>query len=138
MDSDSSPDTILRRLLAAACGASAGFHAALAPAHADDAEVSALFAASALALLLLAVAIEFGRSTLVLVAAGAVLTGLIAAYTASRVGVVWPLDHREPLDAIGVITKLFEAIGLALVLRLLQIQRATATVSPGETQGVHT
>lgn len=137
MQLDSPAHNSLRRLLVAACGVSAGFHAALVPAHGDIPEVSALFAASALVLLALALAIERGSGASALLAAAVVLTGLIAAYAASRLTVVWPLDHREPLDALGVNTKLFEAAGLALALRLLQIQRAAAKVPLGEIQGVH-
>jgi hypothetical protein len=95
-----------------------------------------LFAASAVLLLVLAIAIECGAGTFVLASAAAVLLGLIAAYVASRVGVVWPLDHREPVDGLGITTKLFEAAGLVLALRLLQTQRAAAKVPPRETQGV--
>jgi hypothetical protein len=131
------PATALRRLLVIACSASAGFHAALIPAHGDKAEVAVLFAASAVVLLALGSAIERGGGEFAVAAAAAVLLGLIAAYAASRSTVVWPLDHREPLDALGAITKLFEAVGLALALRLLQIQRAAAKVPPGKRQGVH-
>ena len=35
--------------------------------------------------------------------------------------VVWPLTHVEPVDAVGVITKLLEAAGLMLALSLLRV-----------------
>jgi hypothetical protein len=48
---------------------------------------------------------------------------LIAAYVATRVTAVPMLgehrecEHRESLDAVGVVTKLIEAIGLALAIK---------------------
>jgi hypothetical protein len=124
-----------RRLLAAACGASAGFHAALVPAHADIAAAALLFAASAVVLGALAIAIERGDGNAIVAGAGVVLAALLVVYAASRTSVVWPLDHREPVDAIGLITKLFEAAGLVLATCLLQAHRTAATVPSGEIEG---
>lgn len=54
-------------------------------------------------------------------AAALLLGGLLALYAASRMTVVWPLAHVEPVDAVGAITKLLEATGLMLALSLLRV-----------------
>jgi hypothetical protein len=56
----------------------------------------------------------------VVVTAGLLLGALLALYAESRMVVVWPLAHVESLDAVGVITKLLEAVGVMLALSLLQ------------------
>jgi hypothetical protein len=48
------------------------------------------------------------------------LGALLIAYVATRITAV-PLlgDHREPIDAIGIATKLIEAVGLVLAIKPL-------------------
>jgi hypothetical protein len=77
-----------------------------------------LSAAAALALALLAVIIDrrpqsrAARQAVVLL-----FVGLIAAYVATRTAAVPRLgEHREPFDAVGVGTKLIEAVGLVLAV----------------------
>jgi hypothetical protein len=51
--------------------------------------------------------------------AALLLAGLIASYAASRTTGIPVLEpHAEPLDAVGATTKLVEALGLVLALRL--------------------
>ena len=102
--------------------ASAGAHAALVATHAAETPlVAALFAASALALAGFSVLVDRSERRGAVVTAGLLLGGLLGLYAASRMVVIWPLAHVEPIDAVGVITKLLEAAGLMLALSLLRI-----------------
>jgi hypothetical protein len=126
-----------RSMLVLALAGSAGAHAALAPSHAGGAPlVGLLFAASALALAVLAVLADRSERPTVLVGSALVLGALLALYVASRLVVVWPLEHAEPVDAIGVITKLFETAGLVLALGLLQAARGSDETLPALQEGV--
>ena len=125
------------RLLVVACAASAGLHTALVPTHADQSEaVGGLFALSALLLFALSLALEHGGGRRVVGAAALLLAALLAAYAATRFVALWPLDHAEPVDAIGAVTKLLEAAGLALGLSLLQAPRTAAQELAASTEGV--
>ena len=109
-------------MLVLALAASAGAHAALVPSHAAERPlVGILFAASALVLAGVSALVDRSERRAVVVTAGLLLGGLLALYAASRMVVVWPLAHVEPVDAVGVITKLLEAAGLMLALSLLRI-----------------
>lgn len=109
-----------QRVLVVALSASAGIHAGLVPAHAADATVGTLFGLSALALLGVAVAVDRVRGSVPAMVAALLLGSLLAAYAASRVLVVPPLTHAEPVDALGLVTKLTGAAGLVLALRLVR------------------
>ena len=109
-----------RRALVLALAASAGAHAALAPSHAAEGRVVAAgFAFSAVALAIAALLVDRSDRPGAVVAAALLLGSLLTAYAASRTAVVWPLGHAEPVDAIGALTKLVEAAGLAVAVRLL-------------------
>jgi hypothetical protein len=111
-----------RRGLVLALAASAGAHAALVPGHAAEGlPISVLFAVSALVLAGFSVLVDRSDRRAVVVAAALLLGGLLTLYAASRVVVVWPLAHVEPIDAVGAITKLVEAAGLTLALSLLWV-----------------
>jgi hypothetical protein len=126
-----------RSLLVLALAGSAGVHAALTPSHAAGAPLTALlFAASALALTALAVLVDRSARPAVIVASALLLGVLLALYVASRLVVVWPLAHAEPVDAIGVITKLLETAGLVLALGLLQAARGSEQTLPALQEGV--
>ena len=62
------------------------------------------------------------------------LGSLVAAYAATRLVTLPPLTHAEPVDALGAATKLVEAAGLMLALRLLHTQRATRARCPRHTK----
>jgi hypothetical protein len=127
-----------RRALVIACAASAGSHAGLVRAHAPDSQTAAgLFAASALILLAIALVVERDGGRIAIATAALVLTALLGLYAVSRLTPMWPLDHVERLDVIGVVTKLFEAAGLLAALRLLQVPRTAATELPAIEKGVH-
>jgi hypothetical protein len=120
-----------------ALAGSAGVHAALTPSHAAGAPLAAaLFAASALALTALAVLVDRSERPAVLVLSALVLGALLALYVVSRLVVVWPLEHAEPVDAIGVIAKVLETAGLALALGLLQAARGSGGTLPALREGV--
>jgi hypothetical protein len=126
-----------RSVLVLALAGSAGAHAALAPSHAAGAPlVGLLFAVSALALAALAALADRSERPAVLVASALVVGALLALYVASRLVVVWPLEHAEPVDAIGVITKLFETAGLVLALSLLQAAKGSGQTLSALREGV--
>jgi hypothetical protein len=120
-----------------ALAGSAGVHAALTPSHAAGAPLAALlFAASALALTALAVLVDRTERPAVIVASALLLGALLALYVTSRLAVVWPLEHAEPVDAIGVITKLLETAGLVVALSLLKAARGSEQTLPVPREGV--
>jgi hypothetical protein len=125
-----------RTALVLAMAVSAGAHAALAPVHAAEAPLAGLlFGASAVALTALAVLVDRSGRRGAIVASALLLGALLALYVLSRVTVVWPLEHAEPVDAIGVITKLCETTGLVLALGLVegrQRQRRRDAARPTE------
>jgi hypothetical protein len=107
-------------LLVLVCAASAGVHAVLAPSHLREGPALGLgFAVAAIALAAVAIALDRRpHSTRARHAAALLLGALIAAYVATRVTAVPILgEHRESLDAVGAVTKLIEAIGLALAIK---------------------
>jgi hypothetical protein len=110
-------------LVIVACAASAGIHAALAPAHfADGAAIGAGFAGSAVALAgLAAMLTRRPGSRVALTGTAAVLTGLIAVYVLA-VTAGLPLVHPdpEPVDTLAVATKAVEGVGLLLAAHLLR------------------
>ncbi len=135
MDAQRNPRT--RRLLVVALASSAGPHAALVPAHAGESQAAGgLFALSALLLIAVALVLEHTADRRTVGAAALLLAALLGVYAASRFVAVWPLEHAEPVDAIGVVTKLFEAGGLLLAIGLLQAPRAAAKEPLASTQGV--
>jgi hypothetical protein len=115
--------------------ASAGVHAALAPAHSSEGlPVAAGFALSSAALAVAAVVVDRSRRPEAYRLAALLLGALLATYLASRVTTVWPLSHAEPVDAVGLATKTFEAAGVLLALHLLHKPRAGLELS-ATTQG---
>jgi hypothetical protein len=68
------------------------------------------------------------------VARRALLAALLAAYVATRFVALAPLTHPEPIDLLGVTTKLIEAGGLMLALRLLGTRRGVAQRCPPYTK----
>ena len=80
---------------------------------------SAMFAFSALLLAGIALRIDRAFGPLALAAAVVLLATLLAAYVATRFVALPPVPHAEPVDLLGAATKLIEAGGLVLALRLL-------------------
>jgi hypothetical protein len=106
-----------------ACAASAGAHAALVPEHLREAP------AMGIAFVLAVVLLGTVGTALVLrpddprtaSLAALLLAGLIAAWAASRTtGIPLLQTHREPVDGVGLVTKLVEALGLACALWIRQ------------------
>jgi hypothetical protein len=124
-----------QRVLMVALSASAGIHAGLVPAHAADATVGALFGVSAVALLGLAVAVDRAGGRVPAMVAALLLGSLLAAYAASRVIAVAPLTHAEPVDALGLVTKLIEAAGLVLALSLVRTPAGGDRRLPAQQEG---
>jgi hypothetical protein len=125
-----------REVLVLTLAASAGAHAALAPAHAaEGAAVAAMFALSAVVLAAAAIVVDRHRLPAADSVAALLLAGLLTAYFASRLTTLWPLAHPEPVDSLGALTKLVEAAGLLLALRLLQKPRAAQEL-PARHEGV--
>jgi hypothetical protein len=99
---------------------SAGIHGGLVPPHAAEAPVlGVMFAVSALLLAAIALRVDRAPGAAALAAAALLLAALLAAYVATRFVALAPLTHSEPIDLLGLTTKLIEAGGLVLALRLL-------------------
>jgi hypothetical protein len=111
----------LERLLLLALASSGGVHAGLVPSHmAEGTLLGVLFALSAVVLLGVALLLERAPGRAAAIAAALLLGSLLAAYAGARVIALPPLTHAESLDALGAATKLTEAAGLVLALRLAQ------------------
>ena len=109
------------RIVVAASAISAGAHAGLVPEHLREAPaVGVAFVVATAFLLAVAVALAIRPDSRGAACAAALLfAGLIAGYAASRTtGLPLLEPHVEPIDAVGVATKLVEAIGLVFALRL--------------------
>jgi hypothetical protein len=124
------------RLLVLALASSAGVHAALAPAHAAETPLlGAMFALAALTLAGVALRVDRAPGPVALAAAVLLLCSLLVAYAATRLVALPPLTHAEPADALGAATKLVEAAGLVLALRLLHTPAGRATALPALREG---
>jgi hypothetical protein len=117
------------------CAVSAGIHAALTPDHfREGAGAGGGFLAATVLLAGLAVALtRRPDQSEVLLATVAVLVGLIGSY-ALAITTGLPVLHPdvEHVDAIALVTKAIEAVGLLAALRLLQrgATRPVATSLP--------
>jgi uncharacterized protein YjeT (DUF2065 family) len=130
-----------RQLLVLACAVSAGVHFALAPEHwRESASSGAAFAASAVALGVCALALDrLPRSRLPVTGAALLLAGLLGAYLLTRFTAMPPLtDHAEPVDAVGAVTKVVEATGLALAVVVSQRTAGRPDGKPALQKGVRT
>jgi hypothetical protein len=110
-----------RDLVIVACAVSAGIHAALAPGHlAEGVGAGVGFLVAAVVLATLAVVVTRRLSVAALLGAAAVLVGLIASY-ALAVTTGMPLLHPEPepVEALALVTKAIEAVGLVAAVHLL-------------------
>jgi hypothetical protein len=124
------------QVLVLTLASSAGIHAALAPAHAAEAPlVGAMFVLSSLSLAAIALLVDRTGGAAVLGAAALLLAALVAAYVATRFVALPPLTHPEPVDPIGLTTKLIEAGGLVLALRLLGTKAGGADALPALHEG---
>jgi hypothetical protein len=119
----------MEKALTLTLASSAGVHAALVPAHAAEAPLlGTLFALSALSLAAVTFRVVQAPGAVALGVAALLLAALLAAYAATRFAVLPPLTHPEPVDVLGVTTKLIEAGGLVLALRLLGIRAGGAAL----------
>ena len=111
-----------RNAVVAACGVSAGVHVALFPTHLGESPALAASFGAAAFLLAAAAAALVVRPESVLPAgvASVLFAGLLVAYAVLR---------HEPFDAVAGGTKLVEAAGLVLSLRMLRVPLATPTKS---------
>lgn len=111
------------RVLIAACALSAGAHAGLVPEHLREAPQLGIAFIIAVALLLTAVVALALRPDDRRIAQVAVLllAALMVCWGASRITGIPLLQPRpEPVDVVGLVTKLIEALGLACALWLSQ------------------
>jgi hypothetical protein len=58
------------------------------------------------------------------------LDSLVVAYAATRLVALPPLEHTEPVDVLGPTTKLAEAAGLVLALRLFTHRGSRTCAAP--------
>jgi hypothetical protein len=125
--------TGLRRdVVILACAVSAGIHAALVPDHFREGTGPGLgFVAAAVLPAVLAVVLTKSPSPPALLAAAAVLAGLIASYAlAVTTGV--PVLHPdvEPVDGLALFTKAVEAVGLVTAARLAGLPSRPTLLQP--------
>ncbi len=110
-------------MLIAACAASAGAHAGLVPEHLREAPqlgIAFILASGVLLAVVAALALRPQDPRIAMVA-GLLLSGLIASWGASRVtGIPFLQPRPEPVDLVGLVTKLVEVLGLAFALWLSQ------------------
>ena len=110
-------------MVIAACAASAGAHAGLVPEHLREAPqlgIAFIVASVVLLAVVVALALRPDDRRIALVAA-LLLTGLIASWGTSRVtGIPFFQAQPEPVDLVGLVTKLVEVLGLAFALWLSQ------------------
>jgi hypothetical protein len=104
-----------------AAALSAGAHAALVPEHLREApQLGIAFIVSAVLLLVAARVATLTDSSRAMVATALLFAGLIAAYVASRTtGIPWLQPDAEPADAVGLATKVVEALGFFFALNLI-------------------
>jgi hypothetical protein len=110
-------------VVALACGASAGAHAGLVPAHLqEEPRLGMVFLAAVVLLLSAVIAVSLRPSDRrVLLGAGLLLFGLALAYLATRTSGIPILDpEREAVDAVGVLTTSIELAGVVFALWLTQ------------------
>jgi hypothetical protein len=111
------------KVVIAACAASAGAHGGLVPEHLREAPRLgiAFILASVLLLAVMAALALWPEDRRVARVAALLLTGLIASWGASRVtGLPLLQSGPEPVDLVGLVTKLAEVLGLAFALWLSQ------------------
>lgn len=114
---------IERDVLIVACAISAGIHAALVRQHfAEGAGAGGSFLASVVLLAGLVVVLTLRPPTASsLLMACAVLLGLLISYGfATTTGVPFLHPEVEPIEALALVTKAIEAIGLLVGLHMLQ------------------
>jgi hypothetical protein len=114
------PAVLERDALIVTCGISAGIHAALAPEHfAEELGAGLGFSTAAIGLAVLAAVLTRSARAWALLAAVAVLTGLLASY-ALAVTSGLPLLHPEPepVTSLALVTKAVEAVGLLAAAHL--------------------
>jgi hypothetical protein len=114
-----------RDIVIIACAVSAGIHAALFPHHfAESAAAGGGFIAATGLLAVLIVGLTYRPGTVASAGAALVFAGLLASYAlALTSGVPFLQPEAEPVDALGLLTKVVEAIGLAVALDLIRSGR---------------
>jgi apolipoprotein N-acyltransferase len=120
---------VKRDLLIITCGVSAGIHAALVPEHLHESTAAGGgFIAATVLLVALVIVLTLRPDPRPAAAAAALtLAGLLLSYAL----VVWhglPVLHpeTEPLDALALVTKAIEGVGLVLALSLVAWPRRAA------------
>jgi hypothetical protein len=129
---------IARDALVVGCAVSAGIHAALTPEHLREepaAGVGFLLSTGLLAALVVALT-RRPASRAAVVAAGAVLAGLLLAYAlAVTTGVPGLHPDVEPADRLALVTKAVELVGLAAALHLTAPGRAAVRLTRLQPKG---
>lgn len=122
--------TLTRNVLIVVCAASAGVHAALAPAHVEESLVlGGGFAVAAVALVAVAFWLSAGprRELLAADAATLLLLGLIVAYAVSRtVGLPIGGEGVERVDVTGAVTQVAQLVGLGAALLMRAAARSAS------------
>jgi hypothetical protein len=129
------PDSRIADAVVAACAISAGAHAALVPSHMDhEPQLGVAFVLAVV--LLLSAGVALGQSpaaNLAAPSAALLFAGLIAAYAAATTVGIPPLSSEpEAVDGVALATKLVEAAGLVLALKLTRTVGRNRSLTPQE------
>jgi hypothetical protein len=121
-----------RDVVIVACAVSAGIHAGLTPDHlAEGIALGLAFAASAVALAALCVALTLRPGVVLLAGASLLLAGLVAAYGLAVSSGLPILDpEAEPVETLALVTKAVELAGLLAALQLLRRGEPAIAVEP--------
>jgi hypothetical protein len=114
---------VRRDVVILACAISAGIHGALARDHFTEGTGAGVgFVAATVVLAALVVAVTLRpASALALSGAAVVLAGLLASYVlAATTGLPVLHPDREPIDALALVTKGIEAVGLLAASSLIR------------------
>jgi len=124
-----------RDVVILACAISAGIHGALVPSKLEEGNAATGgFAASAVLLGALAVALTRSSQPLLVAAAATVFLGLLVSYAlAITTGVPLLHPHPEPVDGLAVFTKAVELVGLLAAVALLARTHPVTTQTKGLT-----
>jgi hypothetical protein len=123
-----------RNAVILACAISAGIHAALAPDHFRETTGAGVgFAASAVLLAVLALALTRRPLDAAYAAAAVVFAGLIGSYVlAVTTGIPVLQPDVDPVEGLAVATKAVEAVGLVLAARGLRPRPGSLDLTPAK------
>jgi len=131
------PAAMERDLVIVACAISAGIHAALVPGHLKEGAAAGTgFAAAAVMLMAVAIALTWVANTSAIAGAATLFGGLLVSYgLAVTTGLPLLHPHPEAIDGLALFTKAVELTGLISASHLLLRQRSALSLTFPRTKG---